>query len=586
MYIVPKVEDTSDDMEFSSNISAVNTTQRNIPSEESLEGILQPFTCDVCDIRAEAKYLCTDCGHNICSYCFGYHEKYTIGHHVQIITALCHLTASEQEDTLKAKVRKQAKVMESLLSQLAEEKQVLEQQMWAAEDDIDRRFTAGQKVMAEIRDECLASLRHAVHMFHDRLQNETRAARSKQKQLSQLLSRWDTNSSPQQAEKDIENMLLSDGDLKSYQDRLVKGRSISFFAYKIKESSVRLSSLSSHVRDFMGSLEPSRVIEEYSILADEPEENLYAESAHNLSAGQSLVLDSTTKDVDQAPNREMKSRLDGMLVMLTQLEERVVALGTENVLLRRELKDFKNRSSQLQTISTNLPNKPEDSRGDGNAIDIDATKSTCSPSEKEEPPSENGSTTLCTMQDVISYSSGLQQEITTDSQQIQEDPDVQGQRDAQQEVSTPGTQRALRFSANVRIPKHHLDLNQENKSKFQERPKPGTAKRIKKQSSPTKAKKCQKIQEQAVEVTKKSSDGSQNATTSVQFLPLFRQPAVALVRINPQKEILVMNSGAKSDQTEIPNQVKELGKLVTEPSKFLYFRKLYILQVKPKYLEV
>lgn len=586
MYIVPKVEDTSDDMEFSSNISAVNTTQRNIPSEESLEGILQPFTCDVCDIRAEAKYLCTDCGHNICSYCFGYHEKYTIGHHVQIITALCHLTASEQEDTLKAKVRKQAKVMESLLSQLAEEKQVLEQQMWAAEDDIDRRFTAGQKVMAEIRDECLASLRHAVHMFHDRLQNETRAARSKQKQLSQLLSRWDTNSSPQQAEKDIENMLLSDGDLKSYQDRLVKGRSISFFAYKIKESSVRLSSLSSHVRDFMGSLEPSRVIEEYSILADEPEENLYAESAHNLSAGQSLVLDSTTKDVDQAPNREMKSRLDGMLVMLTQLEERVVALGTENVLLRRELKDFKNRSSQLQTISTNLPNKPEDSRGDGNAIDIDATKSTCSPSEKEEPPSENGSTTLCTMQDVISYSSGLQQEITTDSQQIQEDPDVQGQRDAQQEVSTPGTQRALRFSANVRIPKHHLDLNQENKSKFQERPKPGTAKRIKKQSSPTKAKKCQKIQEQAVEVTKKSSDGSQNATTSLQFLPLFRQPAVALVRINPQKEILVMNSGAKSDQTEIPNQVKELGKLVTEPSKFLYFRKLYILQVKPKYLEV
>nr|KAG5706053.1 hypothetical protein BaRGS_028162 [Batillaria attramentaria] len=159
---------------------------------------------------------------------------------------------------LQDKVKTQFKVMEAVLARLDEEEGEIIRQRRAMDHDIQTRYAAGLRYLADARDQCLISLRDAAQAAQDKLEVERTLAKMTHSALSPLMDPEQTSSNPSSPDT-AQASLLNDATLRHFQQISQKKlEPKSYFSYCPSDSVT--PSLTDSLGRFMGTVISDRTV--------------------------------------------------------------------------------------------------------------------------------------------------------------------------------------------------------------------------------------------------------------------------------------------------------------------------------------
>ncbi|XP_070205582.1 uncharacterized protein [Littorina saxatilis] len=169
-----------------------------------------PSPCQLCDGGQPAGYHCTKCGY-FCSQCHRIHNKCCRS--TQVTTLV--LTPSKPtlaSGSLDETFQNQVKVVQTALEILEHNKKEVSREKQAIEDGLNTSYTKELRLLTEVKEECLKSLKDAAETVEKKIQAEVVAAREAEARLNQLSSQRKSSAMKE------ESIMLSKAELKRFAD--------------------------------------------------------------------------------------------------------------------------------------------------------------------------------------------------------------------------------------------------------------------------------------------------------------------------------------------------------------------------------
>ncbi|KAK7473863.1 hypothetical protein BaRGS_00034914, partial [Batillaria attramentaria] len=241
-----------------------------------------------------------------------------------------------EEDELQQKVNDQVKVVEKVLAKLGEEEEELARQRQAMDQEIQTRYAAGLRHMADARDECLMSLKDAAQAVQDKIETEKMLA---QMLLSNLSHTREEGQRISTSPATAQSGLLTDAAFRHYQQLAVKSEEKAFFSYSSDDSITQ--TLRDTFKQFMGTVAAFGQASPLAVTTSKPPEGVEADYVELLSSA-NLRHDVTRLQQDMARLQAENARLQET-ISATQREN----LGTKTA-VEKEMRSLQDALSSLQ----------------------------------------------------------------------------------------------------------------------------------------------------------------------------------------------------------------------------------------------
>ncbi|XP_025098763.1 uncharacterized protein LOC112566674 isoform X6 [Pomacea canaliculata] len=215
---------------------------------------LETLTCDVCGEGKEAKYICSDCGQNMCAKCQRYHDKFTSNHQVQLLAShFQHSSEMSLNPDLERKREEQLSVLEAALATMKEEKNTLQRERQAVADVISRRADAVRALVTQAEERTQKALAEVADRIERYFKESIGTLRQKHSKIFRLLPQEDTKG---QVNRILKNVLLSDADFQYYQQRCSKDRQTTKVLHQFKDCAIDIHIVEAYIGTVCGDDEP------------------------------------------------------------------------------------------------------------------------------------------------------------------------------------------------------------------------------------------------------------------------------------------------------------------------------------------
>nr|KAG5693744.1 hypothetical protein BaRGS_002127 [Batillaria attramentaria] len=246
------------------------------------------------------------------------------------------------DDDLGVKAREQADLLETVMDVLEEEEGSMDRERRAIENAIHSMYTAGLDLLAEARDESLASLKDAAKVGRDALQQELIGVRDLHTALSQLASRGVTS---QTSKAKLKAKVMNNTDVRRFQQRLSDGVRKNTLTHKTDGGNS--SSMLEQFRSYIGRVVPASQASEPSLAepATPEKEGADAAAASKQSSGSDLLI----SDVQHVDLEELIRSQNELRAVVDKLMEQMNMLQPANTLVSQNVASLNEKMASLST---------------------------------------------------------------------------------------------------------------------------------------------------------------------------------------------------------------------------------------------
>ncbi|PVD28734.1 hypothetical protein C0Q70_11328 [Pomacea canaliculata] len=299
-------------------------------------------TCEVCDGGKEAKYKCTNCGHNMCAKCQRCHAKFFTDHEVQPIASRCQQSPQQSLDPLnKETIADHIKVLEAALVTMGDEKVSLQRERQEVADVITKRAEALRALVTQAEECSQRALADWTKKLDEEIQAEMTFVRDRYCKIWQLSPQGGDKGQAAVTHRHKQTVLLSDYELNHYQQRGSKGREAKIIQHQYKDCAIDLQAVEAYIGTVWANSEPTG--ETSSLVSP----LVYSETNAAERCGSDVHTASQTSDTTQLTQdlADIKHKVKTL--------ELLVDSGSQH-LNETELKGFKEESSKLKISLTAL----------------------------------------------------------------------------------------------------------------------------------------------------------------------------------------------------------------------------------------
>ncbi|KAK7496181.1 hypothetical protein BaRGS_00012591, partial [Batillaria attramentaria] len=249
---------------------------------------------------------------------------------------------------------------QAVLARLDEEEGEITRQRSAMDHDIQTRYAAGLRHMADARDQCLSSLRDAAQAAQDKLEVERTLAKMTHSSLSPLMDSEQTSPHPRSFHT-AQASLLNDATLRHFQQiSQKKVEPKSYFSYCPSDSVT--PSLTDSLGRFMGTVVPfgqasdltdrvnNKPLEDVDV--DYKELLTNANLRHDVTAIQADFARLQQKV--QAESETLKQEMAALQADNAKVHQELTTMGAENVRLLKDVRSQQADAARLNTDTADL----------------------------------------------------------------------------------------------------------------------------------------------------------------------------------------------------------------------------------------